>query len=50
VVLLPEQKGVASAFKAFAPDGSLVDEKQQQAVEALGSGLTELVTRLNRPL
>lgn len=48
VLLLPEQKAVPKAFQAFADNGSMTDEKQQKAVEALGSGLTELLLKLNR--
>ena len=46
MLVLPEQKAVGSAHKAFAEDGSLVDAKTQAAVTALATRLVEVLTRL----
>lgn len=47
VIVMPEQQAIAKAFKAFNNKGSLVDEKQNQAIENLGLKLTLLAKQLN---
>ena len=47
VIVMPEQQAIAQAFKAFNNDGSLVDEKQNQAIENLGIKLTQMAKMLN---
>ena len=39
VIVLPDQVAVPRAFEAFAPDGMLLDPKQQNAVAGLGRSL-----------
>jgi chromate reductase len=46
VIVMPEQQAISKAFAAFNPDGSLANEKQQQAVEHLGIKLTQMVRLL----
>jgi NAD(P)H-dependent FMN reductase len=46
VIVLPDQVAVAKAHEAFGPDGSLVDPRQQTAIEGLGSTLGSFVTKL----
>jgi NAD(P)H-dependent FMN reductase len=46
VVVLPDQVAVAKAHEAFGPDGSLVDPRQQTAVEGLGSTLASFLRKL----
>jgi len=46
VTVLPEQLAIPQAFKAFAEDGSLIDEKQQAGVFNLGVKLAQTVERL----
>ena len=46
VLVLPDQKAIASAAEAFAENGSLKDPKQLQAVEQIGTRLAEVVTKL----
>ncbi len=41
LLVLPEQQAIPQAFKAFSEDGSLIDQKQQQAVEQLGINLVK---------
>ena len=48
VTVLPEQQAIPQAFKAFAADGSLIDEKQQAAVFNLGVTLAQTAERLKR--
>jgi NAD(P)H-dependent FMN reductase len=45
VLVLPEQVTVRNAGDAFAPDGTLVDERQRKRAEALGRELALLVRR-----
>jgi len=45
-LVLPKQKAVGGAFKAFNEDGTLADEKLQVEVTGLGSQLVELLARL----
>lgn len=46
-MVLPEQRAVGSAFKAFNEDGSLVDGDLHQAIQQQGSRLTEVLIKLN---
>ena len=46
VLVLPDQKAIPNAHKAFDDHGSLTDPKQQQAVLGLGARLTETVAKL----
>jgi len=47
VTVLPEQMAISKAHEAFADDGTLKDENQQQKIERLGKNLTELIRTLN---
>lgn len=47
VTVLPEQQALRQAFKAFNEDGSLIDDKQQQAIFGLGSKLVHFTGKLN---
>lgn len=46
VLVLPKQKAVPRAGKAFADDGTLADSTMQAEVTALGSRLAETLTKL----
>ena len=46
VIVLPEQKAISAAFKAFNKDGSLSDEKNQKSVLEIGSKLESAVSKL----
>ncbi len=46
VLVLPDQKAIPNAAKAFNDDGSLTDPKQHDAVQSLGAKLAETVARL----
>ena len=46
VIVLPEQIAVPKANEAFKPDGSLVDPKQQVAIERLGTTLASFLQKL----
>lgn len=46
VLVLPDQKAIPSAFQAFDEEGKLKDQKQQEAVEELGSKLANLLTKI----
>jgi NAD(P)H-dependent FMN reductase len=46
VIVLPEQIAVPKANEAFKPDGSLVDPKQQVAIERLGNTLALFLQKL----
>jgi NAD(P)H-dependent FMN reductase len=46
VLVLPDQKAIASAFQAFDEEGRLKDATQQAAVEQLGSKLATVVAKL----
>ncbi len=48
VLVLPEQRAVSGAHKAFAEDGSLSDPKQQEAIGGLGRRLAEVLSKLSR--
>jgi NAD(P)H-dependent FMN reductase len=45
VIVLPDQVSVPRAFEAFAPDGSLIDPKQQAAVSGLGTKLARFLEK-----
>jgi len=45
-IVLPEQKCIPHADKAFTDQGMLVDEKQQKQVENLGKGLVGFLQKL----
>ena len=47
-VVLPEQVAVMSAHQAFDDGGDLKDESRRSQVEALGSGLADVLTKLAR--
>ena len=47
VTVIPDQIAVPQAMKAFAEDGSLIDEKRQQAVIDLGAKLSQVATQLS---
>jgi NAD(P)H-dependent FMN reductase len=46
VTVLARQQAVSQADKAFAPDGRLLDEKLQGAIEGLGQELTQMLAKL----
>ena len=46
MLVLPQQKAVGGAFKAFNEDGTMADPKMQAAITALGSGLAETLAKL----
>ncbi|WP_305906827.1 NAD(P)H-dependent oxidoreductase [Methylomarinum sp. Ch1-1] len=46
VTVLAEQMAIPSAVTAFAADGSLADQQQQQSVHSLGHQLVEAIVRL----
>ena len=46
VLVLPDQKAIPNATKAFNGDGSLSDTKQQEAVMDLGAKLAQTVAKL----
>lgn len=46
VIVLPEQRAVSGAADAFDESGQLKDEKLQQAVQALGTKLVNVLNRL----
>lgn len=47
MIVLPKQQAIAHAFDAFTPDGTLVNEKQQESVLKLGIELTQTLRRLS---
>jgi NAD(P)H-dependent FMN reductase len=47
VIVLPDQLAVREANKAFNEDGSLTDEKQQQAIRGLGAQTVKRVRQLS---
>ena len=47
VIVLPDQKAIPKAFEAFDSEGQLKDPKQQQAIEALGRKVAEVISKLN---
>lgn len=44
-LVLPKQKALSQADKAFTPEGSLKDPKQQEEVMHLGKGLVEFLQK-----
>jgi NAD(P)H-dependent FMN reductase len=46
VLVLPDQRAVPRAHKAFAEDGSLQDPRLQTAIESLGERLVAVLTKL----
>jgi NAD(P)H-dependent FMN reductase len=46
VIVLPEKVAVPRANDAFGPDGSLLDAKQQTAIERLGHTLASFLVKL----
>jgi len=46
VLVLPEQRAISSAFKAFDEDGNLREEKDQATIEGLGRRLVEVTAKL----
>ncbi len=46
VTVIPDQIAVPQAMKAFAADGSLIDEKRQQTVIDLGTKLSQVAAQL----
>ncbi len=46
VIVLPQQRAISQAFKAFDDDGNLVDNKEQKAIQGLGVDLVKMVDRL----
>lgn len=46
-IVLPDQLAVAKAHDAFSPDGSMTNEKQREAVEALGRTLATTLAKLH---
>jgi NAD(P)H-dependent FMN reductase len=46
MLVLPQQKAVGGAFKAFNEDGTMVDPKMQADVTALGAQLAETLAKL----
>ncbi len=47
VTVIPDQITVPQAMKAFAEDGTIIDENRQRAVIDLGAKLVQVVTQLN---
>ena len=43
-IVLPQQKSIHNAGKAFKEDGSLVDAKQEEEVKNLGRGLAKFLS------
>ncbi|MBA3710123.1 MAG: NAD(P)H-dependent oxidoreductase [Planctomycetes bacterium] len=48
VLVVPEQVAVAKAHEAFAPDGSMIDAKQRDAVMGVGRAVARLVAGMER--
>jgi len=46
VTVLPEQLAIAKGYQAFSEQGKLLDLKQQQGIENLGSNLVQFVNKL----
>jgi NAD(P)H-dependent FMN reductase len=47
VIVLPEQAAIPKAADAFAPDGSLIDSKQQAGVSNVAKRLIEICRKMN---
>ena len=48
VLVLPDQRAIGSAYKAFGEDGRLADAKSQEAVRGLGRRLVEITGKLRK--
>jgi NAD(P)H-dependent FMN reductase len=46
VLVLPEYQSISHAHEAFAADGSLKDQDQQERVEAIGASLAKSIQKL----
>ena len=46
VLVIPQQKAVPNAGKAFSGGGRLTDPKVQEAVEQIGSRVAEVLAKL----
>jgi NAD(P)H-dependent FMN reductase len=46
MIVLPGQKALARAGTAFAPDGTLIDEKENEAVTRVATSLVEIARKL----
>lgn len=46
VLILPDQRAIGSAYKAFSGDGTLENEKDQEAIGELGRKLAEMTGKL----
>ena len=46
IIVLPEQQAIPHAYKAFSDNGSLIDNKQQRAIEKLGINLVHVINKL----
>lgn len=47
VLVLPDQKAIPNAAKAFGEDGSLLDSAQQQAIEKIAKRLVMVLSKLD---
>jgi NAD(P)H-dependent FMN reductase len=47
IMVIPSQKGISNAYAAFNEDGTLKDEKLQDAIEKLGQTVAEMLIKLN---
>ena len=47
VIVLPDQRAIPQAFKAFNDDGLLIDDAQQNSILSLGSELAININKLN---
>ncbi len=48
MTVLPNQVVVSHAHKAFAEDGSLIEERKQQAAADVGGQLARLIERVKQ--
>lgn len=47
VTVIPDQVNIPNAEEAFAPNGTLIDKKRNDATKALGKTLTELLRKVS---
>ena len=47
VIVLPDQRAIPQAFKAFNDNGLLIDDAQQNSILSLGSQLAINIDKLN---
>lgn len=47
VIVLPDQVAIPNAYEAFDESGRLKEERKQASVEGLGSGLSEILRKVN---